>query len=173
MLTGTITGLAWFVLFFLGHAAASRLAAPSAAARANQFIFLAGLIGIPVSLGLMAANAQAPVLTLEGFAFATLCGALLYGGLFVLYMPFYYVVMASLSVRTVVLLGREPDGALPLRALQDKFASRQLVGQRLHTMVENRFLRATPLGYVLTAKGEWTAQFFDFLKRLWRLGAGG
>lgn len=102
-----------------------------------------------------------------------LCGALVYAGLFVLYMPIYYVVAASLSVATIVLLSQKPDGALPLPVLQDTFASRRLVEQRLQTMVGNGFLQAAPAGYGLTAKGRRVARFFDCVKRIWKLGAGG
>lgn len=172
MAAGIVAGSIWFALFLLGNVMISRLAPPTAAARANQWAFVAGLVGILVSLALIAL-VQAPSLTLGALAAAGLCGVLFFGGLIVLYMPFYYVVMTSLSVRTAVLLSRQPDGALPLQALQDRFASRRLVGQRLQTMVDNGFLQTTPEGYALTAKGKQTAQFFDFFKRFWKLGSGG
>jgi hypothetical protein len=172
MAAGIIAGSVWFALFLLGNAMILRLAPPAATARANQWVFIAGLVGIPVSLALTAI-VQAPPLPPEELAAAALCGVLLFGGLFVLYMPFYYVVMTSLSVRMAVLLSRQPGGALPLQALQDRFASRQLVGQRLQTMVDNGFLRPTPQGYALTDKGRAIAQLFDFFKRFWNLGSGG
>jgi hypothetical protein len=167
MTAGLVAGSVWFALFLLAHAAIVRRVPPVASARATQIAFVAGLAGTLASVWTMAAGQTAAAL-----AGASLGGVLLYGGLFVLYMPFHYVVTASLSVRTAVMLGRH-GGALPLTALHDRFASRRLVGERLRTMVDNGFLRATPAGYVLTAKGRRTAQVFDCLKRLWKLGAGG
>lgn len=171
MISGIIAGLVWFALFLVGHVAVLRMMPAAAKPRANQSLFLAGLFGIPAALWF--ASAQDPVLTQGGFAVATLCGILVYAGLFILYMPFYYVVAASLSVRTVVLLGGRAEGALPLSDLQNEFVSRALVGQRLDTMVQNGFLRLSSQGYALTAKGRRVASFFDFVKRVWKLGAGG
>ncbi len=172
MAAGIVAGSVWFALLFLGSVMALRLAPPTAAAHANQWLFIMGLVGIPASLALMQI-VQAPSPSPGELAAAAICGVLFFGGLFILYMPLYYVVMASLSVRTAVLLGRQPDGALSLQVLQDRFASRRLVGQRLQTMVDNGFLEITPQGYVLTTKGKRTAQFFDFFKRFWNLGSGG
>jgi hypothetical protein len=168
MVAGLIIGLLWFAIFLLAHFAIVWLTRQGASARANRIAALAGLIGVFVSSWVTQAG-PTPI----ALAGATLCGVLLYGGLFVLYMPFYYVVMTSLSVRTAVLLGRQPDGALPLAALEERFASRVLVAQRLQTMAENGFLRATSKGYALTAKGKAIARFFEFFKKLWKLGAGG
>ena len=168
MVAGLIIGLLWFALFLLAHIAVVRLTRQGASARASQVAALAGLIGVIISSWVIPAGP-----TPAALAGAMLCGVLLYGGLFVFYMPFYYVVMTSLSVRTAVLLGRRPDGALPLAALEERFASRALVAQRLQTMAENGFLRATTRGYTLTTKGKSMAWFFDFFKKLWKLGAGG
>lgn len=173
MILGLILGAAWFALFFLGHIVILRLVSVTARPRANQVMFLVGLTGTPATLLLLMADVQNPVLTQGGPVFGTLCGILLYDGLFILYMPFYYVVVASLSVSTIVLLGRQPNGALPITALREVFVSRRLVGQRLDTMVNNGFLRATPRGYELTIKGKRVAQVFEFIKQFWKLGAGG
>jgi len=173
MILGMIVGAAGFVLFLAGHIAVMRLVPVAGRPRAAQFLFLAGLFGIPAALWPLITSAQNPVLTQGGVTAGALCGALVYAGLFILYTPFYYIVAASLSVRTIVLLERHGDGALPLSALQDEFMSRRLVGQRLETMAENGFLRWSPQGYALTAKGRCVAVIFDFIKRIWKLGAGG
>jgi hypothetical protein len=173
MILGMIVGAAGFVLFLGGHIAVMRLLPAAGRPRAAQYLFLAGLLGIPAALGPLIASAQNPVLTQGGLAAGTLCGALVYAGLLILYMPFYYVVAASLSVRTVVLLRRCEDGALPLSALRDEFVSRALIGRRLQTMVENGFLRPAARGYGLTGKGRRVAVFFDFVKRIGKLGPGG
>lgn len=173
MILGLIAGTVFFLLFLIGHAVILRALPAAAKPRANQFLFLMGVIGIATAVWPLTAYTPNPVLTQGGFMLATLCGLLLYAGLFVLYMPFYYVVVSSLSVRTIVLLSRKPGGALSLASLQDEFVSIQLVGRRLDIMVENGFLCRAPSGYELTAKGKNVARIFDNLKRIWKLGAGG
>lgn len=173
MILGLITGAVWFALFLAGHIVIVRLVGKAARPRANQLTFLAGLLAIAVTMPPLIASTSGTVLTQGNMAVAIICGMLVYTSLFILYMPFYYVVAASLSVRSVVLLGRAHDGALPLSVLQEEFVSRNLVGQRLETMAENGFLTATPGGYALTAKGRLVATVFDTLKRIWKLGPGG
>lgn len=173
MILGLITGAVWFVLFLVGHIVIVRLVGKAARPRANQLMFLAGLLAIAVTMPPLIASTSGPVMTQGNMMVAIICGMLVYTSLFILYMPFYYVVAASLSVRSVVLLGRAHDGALPLSILQEEFVSRSLVGQRLETMAENGFLRGSARGYELTTKGRNVAMVFDFLKRLWTLGPGG
>jgi hypothetical protein len=173
MILGLIAGAVWFVLFLLGHGIILRTLSAAAKPRANQLLFFIGLAGIAVSLRPLIASAQDPMLMQGGFVLGAFCGVIVYAGLFVLYMPFYYVVAASLSVATIVLLNQKPDGALPLAVLQDTFASRRLVAQRLETLVENGFLQTVPAGYGLTTKGRRVARFFDCLKLIWKLGPGG
>src|SRR4051812_15383673 len=117
MILGLIAGAGWFVLFLAGHVGALRLLAKAARPRANQLVCLAGLLAIAVTVPLLMAFGPGTILTQGNPAIATLCGMLVFMSLFILYMPFYYVVAASLSVRSVVLLGRARDGVLPLAAL--------------------------------------------------------
>jgi hypothetical protein len=44
-------------------------------------------------------------------------------GFFVLYMPFYYTVVASLSVRTMVMLHRRPGARMPIAELREEFVA--------------------------------------------------
>lgn len=171
MILGLIAGAVWFVLFLLGHGVILRTLPAAAKPRANQLLFLIGVAGIAMSL--LITSVQDPILTQGGLVLGVLCGALVYAGLFVLYMPFYYVIAASLSAATIVLLSKRPDGALPLPVLQETFASRRLLEQRLQTMVENGFLQTTPAGYRLAAKGRFVARFFECVKQIWKLAPGG
>ena len=173
MILGIIAGAGFFLLFLIGHAVILRTQPAAEKPRVNQVWFLIGLIGIIATLWPLMIYTPNQVLTHGRFVLAAFCGVLLYAGLFVLYMPFYYVVASSLSVRTIVLLSRKPGRALSLASLQDEFVSTQLVGGRLDTMVENGFLCRAPCGYELTAKGAYVASIFDSLKRIWKLGAGG
>jgi hypothetical protein len=173
MILGILAGLLWFTLFFVAHLAVIRWAHLEAKARMNQRLFVAGLAGIAISLWPAAAVAQGSPLAQGGLLMAIFCGILSYGGLFVLYMPFYYTVVASLSVRTIIMLLRRPGGRMPIAELREQFVSRRLVGQRLATMAANGFLVARGDVYALSPKGRSTAMMFSGLKSLWRLGSGG
>jgi hypothetical protein len=173
MIIGLLAGLLWFVFFFAASLAGVRWARPERKARINQRLFLAGLAGTAISLWPAAVVLHGTPLGHGGVMMAILYGILGYVGLFVLYMPFYYTVMASLSVQTMVLLHRRPGDHMPIAELREQFVSRGLVGQRLATMAANGFLVPRGDAYALSPKGRWTAAIFNWLKRFWGLGAGG
>jgi hypothetical protein len=145
MIAGWLAGSLWFALFLAANVAVVHWVPPEHKAWINQRLFLAGLAGTAISLWPAAGTLQGTLLGHGGVAMAILWGVLAYVGLFVLYMPFYYTVMAS----------------------------RALVGQRLVTMATNGFLQPRGNDYALTSKGRRTAAAFVWLKRFWRLGAGG
>jgi hypothetical protein len=173
MILGLLAGLLWFGLFFSSHLAAIRWASSESKARINQRLFLAGLAGIAISLWPATAVLRASLLAHGGLIMAVLWGGLSYTGLFVLYMPFYYTVVASLSVRTMVMVHGRPGARMPIAELREEFVSRRLVGQRLATMATNGFLIPRGDSYALSPKGRFTAAMFSRIKKLWRLGAGG
>jgi hypothetical protein len=174
MILGLLAGLLWFVFFFAAHLVVIRWARSESKARINQRLFLAGLAGIAVNLVPATAVLQESPFAHGGLIMAVLWGILSYAGLFVLYMPFYYTVVASHSVRTMVTLHRRPGRGASIAELREEFASRPFVGQRLATMAGNGFLLAQGDDvYALTPKGRRTAAAFLWLKRFWRLGAGG
>jgi hypothetical protein len=173
MILGLLAGLLWFVFFFAAHLAVIRWAHSDLKARFNQHLFLAGLVGIAISLWPATAVLQGSPLAQGGPIMAILWGILSFSGLFVLYMPFYYTVVASLSVRTIVMSHRRSSARMPIAELCEAFVSRRFVGQRLATMAANGFLIPRGDAYVLTPKGRSTAAIFSWLKEFWRLGAGG
>jgi hypothetical protein len=173
MILGFLAGLLGFALFFAAHLAVIRWARSESKAHINQRLFLTGLAGIAISLWPATAVLRGSPLAHGGLIMAVLWGILSYAGLFVLYMPFYYTVVASLSVRTMVLLHRRPGARMPVAELREEFVSRRLVGQRLATMAANGFLIPRGDAYALTPKGRSTAAIFSWLKEFWRLGAGG
>jgi hypothetical protein len=173
MIAGWLAGSLWFALFLAANVAVVHWVPPEHKARINQRLFLAGLAGTAISLWPAAGTLQGTLLGHGGVAMAILWGVLAYVGLFVLYMPFYYTVMASLSIRTMVMLHRRPGDRMPIAELREYFVSRALVGQRLVTMATNGFLQPRGNDYALTSKGRRTAAAFVWLKRFWRLGAGG
>ena len=172
MATGLAAGLLWFLLFFIGHLLTLRLTPEITRAQLNNALFFVGLVGLSLTLCL-ATIMQLLALTLLALVAAIVCGTLLYCGLFALYMPFYYVVMTSLSVRTAIFLSRQTEGALTKQRLFNVFASSRLVDGRLRTMELNGFLRVTPKGYTLTVKGRLTAWFMEKFNRLWKLDTTG
>lgn len=119
-------------------------------------------------------------LTLALFAIAVLCqatigglvGALVMACLFVLYMPFYYTVAASLSVQTLILL-LNAGGRLDTSTLKSRFAAVGLVEGRLRTMRMNGYLLSDGERFCLTPRGRLIARRFEAIKRLWKLGPGG
>jgi hypothetical protein len=173
MILGLLAGLLWFALFFAAHLAVIHWARSESKARINQRLFLAGLAGIAISLWPATAVLRESALAHGGLIMAILYGGLSYMGFFVLYMPCYYTVVASLSVRTIVMLNRKPDNRMPIAQLRGEFASRQLLGQRLTTMATNSFLINRGNEYCLSQKGRSTAVVFSWIKRFWRLGTGG
>jgi hypothetical protein len=173
MIVGLMAGALWFALFFATHLAVIRWAPFASKARINQRLFLAGLAGVAISLWPVAPVAQGSALAQCGLVMGIVCGILSYVGLFVLYMPFYYTVVASLSVRTMVMLHRRPDARMPITELREEFVSSRLVGQRLATMAANGFLVPRGDAYTLSPKGRSTAMIFSGFKKFWRLGAGG
>jgi hypothetical protein len=173
MVLGLCFGVAAWSLFFLGHLAAMRLAAPARRAHIDQIFFLLGLLAVPAGVGAAILVLEESVWTHGGAILGSLWGMLAYVALFTLYMPFFYTVATSLSVRTIVLLARSPDGALPIPALFDRFGSRALVEGRFSAMMQNGLLLQHGGEYRLTSKGHLVAQAFSAIKRFWRLGAGG
>jgi hypothetical protein len=173
MIVGLLTGFLWFALFFAAHLAVIRWAQAESKARINQRLFFAGLAGIAISLWPATAALHDHVLAPGGWIMAAICGILVYVGLFVLYMPFYYTVAASLSVRTMVMVLGRPGTRMPVAELREEFVSRRLVGQRLATMATNGFLIDRGDGYALSPKGRSIATVFSWIKKFWKLGAGG
>jgi hypothetical protein len=173
MILGLPAGLLWFALFFAAHLAVIRWARSQSKARINQRVFLAGLAGIAISLWPASAVLHGFALARGGWIMAVICGILVYVGLFVLYMPFYYTVVASLSIRTMVMVHGRPGTRMPVAELREEFVSKRLVAQRLATMATNGFLINRGDGYALSPKGRLTATVFSWIKRLWKLGAGG
>jgi hypothetical protein len=173
MIVGLIAGVCWFAIYVAGHLIVVRLAHLAANPRLNQRLFLGGVVANAASVAVAGPLVASDVLTRGGWWLGTLWGELTYASLFCLYTPFYYVVVASLSVRTAVMLDGRRNHALPLRVLVDEFASRRLVGERLVTLTNNGFLAAREGRYFLTPKGRGMAVVFASIKRLWNLGPGG
>jgi len=101
----------------------------------------------------------------------TLCGAVLVFCAFILYMPFYYVLAASFSVR--MLLEIRDATTLTPAELRARYPGDRVLGARAAILAGAGYARRVGEAYVLTGKGLLLATSFRFLKRLWRLGPGG
>jgi hypothetical protein len=100
-------------------------------------------------------------------------GVLTMACLFILYMPFYYTIVSSLSVQTLIFLEESSQHALSMRSLRERFASKSLVHERLKILTSNGYLTEGCDGYTVTRKGHLVSIFFIFFKKLWRLSPGG
>lgn len=100
-------------------------------------------------------------------------GLLVMGCLFIVYMPFYYTIVASLSIQTLIVLEETQGRSARIDELRQKFASTGIVAGRLNIMITNGYLTERDGRYRVTSKGRMIAKFFGYLKELWRLGPGG
>jgi hypothetical protein len=174
MIAGLISGLVWFAIFLFGQLIVMGQCDALVRPRATNLIFVGCVAGLAISVVLICQFLEDSVVTHGGGSLAVLWGLLTLVCLFVLYMPFYYTVASSLSVRTLVLLAAEPGGRLPIDEVRERFVSPALVGRRLEIMKTNGFLAATEDGgFVLTSKGRALATVFGQLKRFWGMDAGG
>ena len=169
---GLAAGLGWFAIVFLIHLIVLWTTVPSVRPRISQIVFLFGIIGVLSSVVILFSYFGSSVSN-EALMFSALGGILVYGGMLTLYLPFYYSIVASLSLQTIILLNEKANAAIPIIKLRQRFSSRQFVLQRLATMTRNGFLVERNNSYCLTDKGRRVATAFLFFKRLWRLGAGG
>jgi len=143
------------------HVATFRWCAVQRRARTLVLLWLVGLVGevaLTRALGID--------------AWRTGYGAVLVACAFLLYMPFYYTIAASFSVRILVGLAREPDG-VPLAILRARYPFETILAQRFATLVASGYARADGAAYRLTPKGVLVARTFLAVKRFWRLGPGG
>lgn len=173
MILGLSAGVVWFFIFIIGQIATCHWAEPAIRPRITQMLLFIGMTSFPLGILILQFVSLGVGLIGESWFMCVLWFELTLVALFILYMPFYYTVAASLSVRTIILLAARSSGAMPMLELREQFVSRKLVAQRLETMKENRLLMQDFGGYILSSKGRFIAEAFLAIKRLWRLGPGG
>jgi hypothetical protein len=174
MILGLLLGFGWFLFYLGGHILIIRYATNAIKPRLSQQLLIVGLVCLIGSIAAAPSVVGSHTLLHGGWPMGVAWGVLTYLGLFCLYTPFYYVVVSSLSVQTLVMLLEKPANRLSLSALREVFASREFVRQRLMTMQANGFVqRQGQQHFALTAKGQRLAAFFSWLKQFWKLGPGG
>ena len=161
MLTGLSLGCLWFAAFLVSHAALFHFRKVQRRFQALVGLFLGAAVGHLVTGAFLST------------ALGALNGVVLLGCLFVVYMPFYYTISASVSVRTLVALHRSPGERQSLTHLVDRFASLLIVQGRLGTLAANAYVVREGDVYRLTGKGRIVAHTFRRIKALWKLGPGG
>jgi hypothetical protein len=173
MILGALYGMFWFVLFLSAQLILMRALPPRLRLAWNKRCVMISLIAVSATIAPLLRLIDVATLASGGWLLGALWGDLTFLGLYVLYMPFYFVVVTSLSVETLVMLAKQTDGTLPAAQLRARFASEAFVADRFDTMVRNSLLEKTPDGYSVTKKGRRAVRPFLLVKALWGLGAGG
>ena len=92
---GILAGTIWFALFVMGHITLFHCRPIDHRGRAIVRLFLSSAVGAVISTAVYALGG--PARAADGFVAATTSVALM-GSFFILYMPLYYVIAASISV---------------------------------------------------------------------------
>jgi hypothetical protein len=167
-LFGGFVGVTWFLIFLSVQVAVFQLLVIRERFRAIVAIFSGTIVGAVFTTTMLA-----HIGWLGSSVLPALSSVVTMACLWVLYMPFYYVIATSLSVRTLLLLASVEEATLPLEQLEARFASAAMLQERLATMTTYRNVAAHGAVFTATSKGRATAALFGGLKRLWDLGPGG
>jgi hypothetical protein len=172
MVFGVILGVVWFGLFVIVQVGLFHARPIENRSRAIAIVFVlalgAQILSAGIGIGLMFG-----VPPLSAFFVTVLSGVLVMAGLFVIYMPLYYTISASLSVQALITIERAGAGGLTLETLAPVSYLEELVRLRLESMAASGNLLHEGEVFRLTPKGRGIAWAFQALKRLWRLGPGG
>ena len=173
-MAGLLSGSVWFVAFLVAHVLVFHLR--DVRRRFSLILLLLGtaVVGHVASTWLIAAAGRAPDPGGAGVSWLMLAiGTLTIVSAWILYMPFYYVVATSVSVRILITLRHAPGRALPLAALESMFASTEMLQSRLETMETYGHVSRQGDLFAIARKGRVIARSFRFIKAAWRLGPGG
>lgn len=163
---GFLCGLIWFIIFMAGHVGAIRRRPAMNRSRVLAVGILLCAAGAVITVGVLPLGSQLAVLLAVGYAVVVI------GCLFVLYGPFFYAVHTSVSIDTLLLLGKH-GGRAPMTVVTERYCSPRIVEERLATMVRGGYLIDVNGRFHLTARGKLVATAFKKIKTAWRLGAGG
>jgi hypothetical protein len=173
MIFGALYGMFWFALFLFVQLILMRALPARLRLAWNKRSVIISLIALSATVGPLLHLIDVAMLASGGWLLGAMWGDLTFLCLYVLYMPFYFVVMTSLSVETLVMLAKQADGTLPVAQLRARFASEAFAADRFETMVRSGLLKKASDGYAVTNNGTRAARPFLFVKAIWRLGAGG
>lgn len=169
MLQGILSGAGWFTVFLAIHIFWFHLVHVQ-----DCFKWIAKTLPVFVLAHVATVTIlNWGALTGEIIVLRVIYGVLVMACMFILYMPFYYTIVASLSIQTLIYLEEAPRKELTMAELHQRFASRDIVAGRLEIMVSNGYLELGPSGYRVTPKARVMSKIFAFLKGIWKLGPGG
>jgi hypothetical protein len=173
LLIGALLGALWFALFVAAHV--GTFATRTVKNRSAVILLLYGtaLAGAIVSAVLVPADVLPGLTPTSHRIVAVLGAAAVMVSAFILYMPFYYTIITSLSIQTLIQIEEAPGQRLAVAALAAPAVYTQIVHGRLESMVQAGNLTRADDRYVTTPKGRRVAGIFATLKQLWRLGPGG
>jgi hypothetical protein len=169
MLQGSISGAIWFFIFLAIHVVWFHLVTVARCAKLILSILSWCFVAHLGTILLLDSGVQPP----SQIILRMCCGSLVIGCFFILYMPFYYTIAASLSVQTLICLESAPTKTLSITELRERFASAEVVAGRLKVMAANGYLTEKGGRYEVAPKGRAVAKVFGCLKEVWRLGPGG
>ncbi len=169
MIQGILSGGSWFALFLAVHILIFHLRHVKRCFAVIMRVYLLSLTGHAATIFWLNNGIHRPGPGLASFFY----GLVIAGCLFILYMPFYYNVVNSLSIQTLILLSEAPGDSLPVPELQERFAGSSIVEGRLNAMAANGYLTEDRGTYCLTHQGRAMARLFGTIKDFWKMGAGG
>jgi hypothetical protein len=174
MIFAVVASALWFSVFVAVHLLVMALRPVAGRFRLIARTFLLCCVGsvATILVVMLAVQARGPLFQ-GGIVGSCVVAALTMACLFVLYMPFFYTVAASLSVQSIILLSELPQTQRTAATLRDRFVSEEILAKRMEGMVFSGYLIREGNRYRLTAKGRKIAAMFQWLKDLWKLGAGG
>ncbi len=148
--------VAWFLLYMGLHILSVRLGRPRL-----YFVHSVRLFGVLLAafLGCLVARGG-----LRGFAL--LNSAVVFGSLWAFYMEVTFIVMRSVSVRTMVEFARAPTRALAEQELDRLYDTELMFDRRIDSMVTNGYLRQVDGHFGLTGRGAVVANIFRLIRRL-------
>lgn len=173
MLSGIVLGLVWFVLFLVLHVGLFHFFDIHDRFGTISKLFVGAVACHLASSWVLAERGRLFGGLASGGVLGAISGVVVLCSLFILYMPFYYTVDASISVRMLVEILGAPGHQLSMTQLRATVALEERLQQRLDTMAENGYLVWEGGGYRLTPKGRGVARVFRLIGKAWRLGPGG
>ncbi len=173
VLLGVVLAAAWFAAFLLAHLTVFRLRHVHQRASVIKRVFVVSVAGFATSLTLRFVTLLPAGHTWGDAVLAAFAGLALMTSLFILYVPFYYTVAASLSIQTLIAILRAPEQRIPIAEFQSREFLERILKGRLDSLVESGNLTHSGGEFRLTPRGRRVARLFLGVKALWRLGPGG
>ncbi len=156
LLRGILFAVAGFLFYVAAHIALVRKMRPRL-----YFLFsLQGFTALMVVFGLIVGG----VGHLSWFAYLNSLSVL--ASLWVFYIEATYIIMRSVSIRTMVELVRSPRHALSAEDLEKLYQTEHMFDQRIASMAANGYLKQTNGHFALTVRGAALAQMFAGVRRI-------